>query len=390
MSCFCPFNILGQNEYRVLTADNSPVQYTYIYNKSQQIGTVSDENGAFILDSLTDNDTVLFSHLGYESMEILGRSMKCNKNIIVSSKTYMIDEVSARPLSAKETIERAKDMIVVNYPITLNRYKLHLNHTMFNDDGLITTFIGSLIASFKGYQKPSEGEYRLYEVVQFFNDQDRLKCGIPYHFDVFPDQLIEQLCLLKLDFVRKTDRYKYELKQSDDNYIHIVFEPQKLNSDYCHKGEIVVNPSNYAIENIEYYEVSGIYKRKAQELILPLFILKTKGEYTIDSGKTCLTFVKKDSKYHLSRMANEYAYRYVSKDGNTEKFIATNEVVNTFGEINNINELRQINMSFYYDLEEWNHNEIKRIVKSDVRYRHFQKYISKIKEKYPDLELEEE
>ncbi|MBB4801219.1 hypothetical protein HNP37_001258 [Flavobacterium nitrogenifigens] len=66
--------------------NNSILEYVNIGIPSKSTGTVSDKNGNFILklnEKVTENDTIFFSHLGFETKKIVVGQLKSNSNLIV-------------------------------------------------------------------------------------------------------------------------------------------------------------------------------------------------------------------------------------------------------------------------------------------------------------------
>ena len=76
----------------ILDSLKNPIKYANIGILNKPIGSVSDENGKFkfILENVTDSDTLKISCLGYKSKEIIIKNMRNNNedNINISLKNY--------------------------------------------------------------------------------------------------------------------------------------------------------------------------------------------------------------------------------------------------------------------------------------------------------------
>ena len=83
-----------------------PVEFANIGIRGKGIGTVSGTDGRFTLlaDSVADNDTVMFSMIGYNTRTILvsGLSGVSGNEILLSEKIYDLTEVVVRPKIFKE------------------------------------------------------------------------------------------------------------------------------------------------------------------------------------------------------------------------------------------------------------------------------------------------
>ncbi len=92
-------SVIKSQEYngQVFSEDGTPVQYANIGVPIKNIGTVSDSAGQFELDisELKDNDTLLFSSIGYLPYKISIKDLKAKKETIyLSKKTYEIQDVN--------------------------------------------------------------------------------------------------------------------------------------------------------------------------------------------------------------------------------------------------------------------------------------------------------
>ena len=83
------------------SANRQPIEFVNIGIVGKNIGTVSHTNGVFsiALDSEMDNDTLLFSAIGYKTqlVKIAALRHKTNNNIYLKKKTYNISEVRIKP-----------------------------------------------------------------------------------------------------------------------------------------------------------------------------------------------------------------------------------------------------------------------------------------------------
>jgi len=81
--------------------DNTNLSFANIGIANKNVGTVSNEDGAFKLKlkgKENSNDTILFSYIGYKTKNVLVSSLKSKNNIILlEPKTNVLSEVVIKP-----------------------------------------------------------------------------------------------------------------------------------------------------------------------------------------------------------------------------------------------------------------------------------------------------
>ena len=108
--CFTlSFNIVYGQEYRGVIhskANNTPIEYVNVGIIGKNVGTVSDINGnyALQLDPQFDNDTLMFSCIGYypSSVKVSDFKNRNNQNIFLKERIFELAEVVVRPKSYKQ------------------------------------------------------------------------------------------------------------------------------------------------------------------------------------------------------------------------------------------------------------------------------------------------
>lgn len=101
-------SIFGQSISGIVFNEKNrlPVEYVNIGIAKKNIGTVSDFSGKYnlLIDSQFDNDTLLFSSIGYLpfSIKILDLRKRENQNIILKEKVYELKEVIVTPRTFKQ------------------------------------------------------------------------------------------------------------------------------------------------------------------------------------------------------------------------------------------------------------------------------------------------
>jgi len=74
------------------TQTNLPIPYATIYNKTNQSGTITNDDGYFKLAQLSVNDTLVFSFVGYEKLQIVVSKPLINYTFSLQPKTEILGE----------------------------------------------------------------------------------------------------------------------------------------------------------------------------------------------------------------------------------------------------------------------------------------------------------
>lgn len=98
--------------------DHKPVEFTSVYIKDRNIGTMTNVDGNFTikLPEKSLNDTVYFSCIGYKPIrKRVSEISKVNNTILLEVSAFQLKEVKVKPVDPKEVIKIALDRIPKNY-----------------------------------------------------------------------------------------------------------------------------------------------------------------------------------------------------------------------------------------------------------------------------------
>ena len=373
----------------VSDADGSPVAFASAFLTQTKVGTISDENGILNID-ITSNDTLVVKHLGFEHTNIPTTTLHNGSVIRLKPTSYTIDEVMVKSLSALQLVKKAKEFISVNYPISLSRYNMSVENLITAGDSIYCCLRGSVICTSHSYSKDKPCEYRLVQADTYVNRRADF-CFFVYPAAAYPANLIEQMHLTNLDFIKNTGDYQYSYAQTQGQGEYVInFNPKKVTKRHFLKGSLVINMSDMAIKHIEYTTAAPdvvAYDEKVVELSLIVRVYSN-GKHYIKLCKTTLDFEKVAGYYQLTHAENKYDYKYVKSDGREFFYSADNSIVNHFGDVPNVDSYKQIKL-YGYDLTEWKRNSIKRDYKQKYLSRKISNAIQALKEKYPDMDFSE-
>ncbi|MBN1184453.1 MAG: carboxypeptidase-like regulatory domain-containing protein [Bacteroidales bacterium] len=94
--------VLCQKYTGIVSNDkNLPIEYVNIGIINKNVGTVSDQNGNFtiVLDTQYENDTIVFSCIGYQPFLIKFSDFKnqYKKDVVLKEKVFELSEVTVKP-----------------------------------------------------------------------------------------------------------------------------------------------------------------------------------------------------------------------------------------------------------------------------------------------------
>ena len=94
--CIYSISVFSQTKVsgHVFDENNDPVPFTNVIFKGSSIGTITNENGKFYLESDETWDTLKISFIGYETLEVkLEKKVNYNLKFTIKESTAKLDEV---------------------------------------------------------------------------------------------------------------------------------------------------------------------------------------------------------------------------------------------------------------------------------------------------------
>lgn len=136
-----PLSSKGQNNYKivkgiVLDQQKQPLSFASVFVKHTSIGTITNENGEYIINIPADHDSLTVSYIGYSNSTQQIKSELNSQVFFLHKTTTTINEIIVSEFSAKETIKEAINKIPENYPqepVLLNYFYREI---LFENDSL--------------------------------------------------------------------------------------------------------------------------------------------------------------------------------------------------------------------------------------------------------------
>ena len=94
-------SLIAQTKGIIVDENNLPIPYVNIWVEGENIGTTSEENGTFIIDSNDGNKNLIFNILGFEKKII---KLSDSKKVVLQSQTNELNEIVI--VNKKETREK--------------------------------------------------------------------------------------------------------------------------------------------------------------------------------------------------------------------------------------------------------------------------------------------
>ena len=255
-----------------------PISYVNIYTeaelKNNSTGSISNENGEFVVDESKSKTT--FSHINYDTYTV--ETNEALKEVFLIPKNYVLDEivVSNEKSSAylKRIIEFSKKRLDKN--ILLKAYareivKVNNEYTKYSDalldyyvkkdNGKSTVIMGQHRALHNS-KLDDEEEGSINSVNSTLDVKDYVKSS--YNFD-----LIEKLLKDKnYEFER---RIKKEADGSEYEYVSVV--PDEQSNKFLLKGYVIIDPATKSILEYKLYSSESHFKNSK---LISVIIAKVK------------------------------------------------------------------------------------------------------------------
>ncbi|MDR1717357.1 MAG: carboxypeptidase-like regulatory domain-containing protein [Prevotella sp.] len=141
-------------------SNNRSIPNISVFLKKIHIGTISDQNGNFILNipGKYINEYLYFTGISYNGDSLLIRDIKSPVTIKLSPETYLLSEVYIIPDSTLLTLlQKAYNRIPNNYPNMPTLYEGFYRESVQNEKEQQADFIEAVLSIYKdSYQSPSD------------------------------------------------------------------------------------------------------------------------------------------------------------------------------------------------------------------------------------------
>lgn len=291
-----------------------PIKLATIGLRNRGIGTVTNNDGNFLLNILPDylNDTVIVSHIGYQNSKIVAGKMYDNNMVIIMYRDYLsIPEIIVRVRDPLSILDRTLGSIVDNYG---------------NTPAMLTGFYREGVSRRKELQIYSEAVVQIFKSSygrSFVREQVKVLQSRKIENTEAKDTLAIRLedgiqTIFELDAARNLfdfmnpesyDRYNYRLTDivmvDEGTAFVISFEQQDWVEEPLFKGDIYINAEDYAILMIEFELNQSFINQINDEYVVKVpnsFIINT------DYVRYSVQYRKEGDRYYLSHVRGDLGF----------------------------------------------------------------------------------
>jgi hypothetical protein len=245
---------------QITDPENQPIGYASIYIHNKNTGTLSNDDGNFIIKipSESINDSLFVSCIGYKTERKKIIELQKSKNIITLSMIpFQLKEIRIKPVKPEEIVKKMVDLVPKNYsPVPLGLTAFYRETVQQNGQ-----YVGLSEAILKIYKAPYIG---------FINDQVKIYKGRKSSFDKQMDTITFKFqggiyTSLMLDIAKNpsnfiSDEYLSYYNFGLDDIIPLQGRPtyvlsfdQKDNMPYpLFKGRLYIDVETYAMVRADF------------------------------------------------------------------------------------------------------------------------------------------
>ena len=216
----------------VVDENNKPIPYVNIWIENENVGTTSEEDGSFKIDSKDENKNLVFSAIGYQK-EI----SKFKEKIVLEKQIYTLEDVVIQTSKQTKEIEIGDSKKIHHTQLSGDKPwiygKLFSYETKYSE----TSFLKSIIFYTNSKKEEAKIKIRVYEVKDSIPTDDILyedlivtvkkgmrknKIDVSKYKIMFPKNgLIVGLEWLIIDF----NKYDFEYKEGKNKKILVSYAP---------------------------------------------------------------------------------------------------------------------------------------------------------------------
>jgi hypothetical protein len=295
-----------------------PVEYASIYIRSKNIGTVSNNDGNFIikLPKINISDSIYFSCIGYKMTARQISDLQSGEHVIpMELINFQLKEVNVKPIKPEDVIKKAVERIPKNYStIPL----------------MLAAFYRETIQQNNQYVALSEAILHIYKASydSYLNDQVTIFRGRKSHFEKQMDTVVFKFqggiyTSLMLDIAKNpsnfiSDEYLgfYDFILDDIIIVggrstYVIAFDQKDNIAYpLFKGKLYIDIDSYALVRADFM-ISPKGLENAADILVRKSPRKLKVKPTFSSF--VVNYVNRNSTWYLNYIREEVEFRIRKK-----------------------------------------------------------------------------
>jgi len=310
-----PFQIRGKVT-DVATGKGVPTAHIFPYN-DQQNGTISNEDGLFILNLRKPVDTLIISHVSYKICYLPTQKNQTIYRIALLPIVHELSEVIVKPVTAREIVERAINRISDNHKVHPVYYGFYTRIITYSKDSILHFF--------------EEHTGDLYIKKGFFANYSKIrleKSRFRYLTDIgkkqFDNQyLVSMTAMIWDDLYRNTNDYLNPYQNMDYKF------------SFLPSAQIMNRPCYviaFETDRKTYYQSGILYIDKESYAIARQTVGNNEGSITVTTYKPVgeKWYLKSTRDLQAGRFINEQRttlYNILDQPESTEGFVKAEELL---------------------------------------------------------------
>lgn len=285
---------------------HTPISLASISVTKSNIGTISNEDGAFKLCYSDLNDSVRISHIEYETLDLCLSDKVIKKEIYLTPRNIILSEVNVKAMSAQDlllkAIEESSKKIETNVKLSTYYREFVKNNGQYSrfSDGLVDYTIS--ISKKKTKTTVTVKESRAIKLDTLKEEEFSINSPLDVRraANIYNVSKIQQL-------INKDDFYKFNFKlvefENDSELITIILSPKLEIEEELLEKKITLNRNSYLIQEIEihlpashaqYAKTVNILVAKAQTIDRKMRII-----YKENNSIYSLFYISRDFSMHF-------------------------------------------------------------------------------------------
>ncbi|MEM7109246.1 MAG: carboxypeptidase-like regulatory domain-containing protein [Bacteroidota bacterium] len=231
------------------------VSFAHVYIKGSQKGTVSNSEGRFNLKITVDdqNETVVFSAIGFQSLERSLNQWKSPQEIVLKESLLVLDEVVVNDeFQPKDILVGAIENFKENYKTTPHRLE-GFYRTTFQQDGSFMRLLEAAIyvhSNGKIHNRQNVEFRHIRKSADLRTDKWKIYDGYVNHLVHGHPVQSSHLGFLKKRSLKFFEVDLLEVKAQDEDLLYVLLAKSKSNSQVIYDAQITIRDQDLAIVDV--------------------------------------------------------------------------------------------------------------------------------------------
>lgn len=298
-----------------------PVEYASVYIKNNNTGTVSNEDGNFVLKLPpgTLDDSVYFSCIGYKTLPRKINDLNEYNSIALEPHFFQLKEVRIQPIDPEDILKKAKENIPNNYssiPLMLSAF---YRETIRQNNEYVA-LSEAILKIFKSpYDSPGNDQVVIYKGRKSRFPKQMDTVVFKFQGGIFTSLMLDIAKnppnFLSDEYMKYYDFKLEEAVRIQDRYVYVISFDQRPEIDLVlHKGRLYIDMETYAIVRAD-FAISPRGLDMAAEMLIRKSSRKFKvkpsfsayvANYTLQGNRWYLNYISEEVQFKVKKKLSLY------------------------------------------------------------------------------------